>query len=213
MSIRTTASVISAAAGIGSAAFGIGSHALAPAAPVASATLTATQPAAATATAPGSATTTTPPTCDDGRWRGPDGINVEGRPDHFDAGDVGATYVWHDSDGWHVRTTDAARGAHHYTGTVTASAGASFGAVRPVRNERDDHIWVTADNVLHYDLTTYRGVDGFDFRVSACAADREHETLRFAMDYNGREQDTARIKLGDAKQHPPAATFTVARGA
>lgn len=209
MSIRTTASAISAVAGIGSAAFGIGSHALGSAAPapVASATLTAAQPASTTTTP------STPPTCDDGRWHGPDGINVEGRPDHFDAGDVGAKYVWHDSDGWHVRTTDAARGAHHYTGTITASAGASFAAVRPVHNERDDHVWITADNVLHYDLTTYRGIDGFDFRVSACAGDREHETLRFSMDYNGREQDTARIKLGDAKQHPPAATFTVTRQA
>ena len=202
MSIRTTASVLSAFAGIGSAGFGIASHASAPSVPAAvPATLTAaTHPVVAQ-----------PNSCDDGRWHGPDGINVEGRPDHFDAGDSGAAYLWHDATGWHLRTTDAAEGAHHYTGTIAASPGASFSDLRPVRNERDDHLWVSGGHLLHYDFTTYRGVDGFDFRITACAGDRQHEALRFTMDYNGREQDTARIKLGDRKQHPPAATFTVAR--
>ena len=200
MSIRTAATVVSALAGIGSTAGGIAYHAASPA----TSAVLAAAPVSATAAAP---------TCDDGRWHGPDGINVEGRPDRFDAGDSGAAYIWHDATGWHLRTTDAARGAHHYTGTITASPGASFSAVRPVRDERDDHVWTTADNVLHYDLTTYRGIDGFDFRVSACAADRAHEALRFSLDYDGREQDRARIRLGDAKQLPPAATFSVWRDA
>jgi hypothetical protein len=200
MSIRTAASVVSAFAGIGSAAFGIAYH-TSPATTAASAVLTAATPAASPSST----------ACDDGRWHGPDGIDVEGRPDRFDAGDSGAAYVWHDSSGWHLRTTDAARGAHHYTGTITASPGASFTALRPVRNERDDHVWVAGDGALHYDLVTYRGIDGFDFRVSACAGAHDHEALRFSMDYDGREQDTARIKLGDRKQHPPAATFTVWR--
>jgi len=198
MSIRTTASVVSAFAGIGSAAFGVAYHSSSASAP--SAVLTAASPAMASSTA-----------CDDGRWHGPDGINVEGRPDRFDAGDSGAAYVWHDASGWHLRTTDAARGVHHYTGTISASPGASFTALRLVRDERDDHVWLSADGVLHYDLATYRGIDGFDFRVSACAGARDHEALRFSMDYNGREQDTARIKLGDRKQHPPTATFNVWR--
>jgi hypothetical protein len=206
MSIRTAATVVSAFAGIGSAAVGVASHASTPAAPATTATLAAAQPAATTAT-----TIPATPACDDGRWHGPDGINVEGRPDRFDARDTGAAYIWHDANGWHLRTTDTARGVHHYSGTIGASPGASFSALRPVRNERDDHVWVTGDNVLHYDLTTYRGIDGFDFRVTACAGDREHEALQFSLDYNGREQDLARIKLGDAKQHPPAAPFTVWR--
>lgn len=198
MSIRTAASVVSALGGIGSAAFGITSHSSSAAAP-APAVLTAAQASAANTS------------CDDGRWHGPDGVSVEGRPDHFDAGDSGAAYLWHDAGGWHLRTTDAARGAHHYTGSITASPGASFTALRLVRDERDDHIWLGAGDVLHYDLTTYRGIDGFDFRVSACAGAREHEALRFDMDYNGREQDAARIRLGEDKQHPPAATFSVWR--
>lgn len=202
MSIRIVATALSAFAGIGTAAYA-GSVATSAPAPVATQLTAATTPAA-----PAAPSTST--SCDDGRWHAGDGISVEGRPS-FDAGDSGAAYVWHDSDGWHVRTTDAARGAHHYTGTISVSPGASFTAVRPVRNERDDHVFVSSDDVLHYDLTTFRGIDGFDFRVSACAHDRDHEALHFAMDYNGREQDVARIKLGEDKQHPDSASFVVVR--
>jgi hypothetical protein len=151
--------------------------------------------------------------CRDGRWVGPDGISIEGRPDSFDAGDAGAVYLWHDGRGWHLRTTDKAPGAHHYSGTVTVSPGARFTAFAPVRNEKDDRVWVTGDNVLHYTLTTYKGIDGLNFRVSAClpAAEVKNEALRFSMDYNGHEDDPARIALGDSKRHPDAATFEVRR--
>ena len=173
-------------------------------------------PPAAAPIAPAGTTAATPaasPTCADGRWVGPDGTSVQGRPDRIDAGDRGAVYLWHDSTGWHVRTTDASPGAHRYSGSVAASPGARFTAFAPVRNEKDDRFWVTGDNVLHYALTTYRGVDGFNFRVSACLPQVEarKEALRFSMDYNGREDDPARIDLGDSKRHPDSATFEVRR--
>lgn len=152
-------------------------------------------------------------TCADGSWVGPDGISVQGRPDRIDAGDRGAAYLWHDAGGWHLRTTDATPGAHHYSGSIAASPGVRFTSFAPVRNEKDDRVWVTGDNVLHYSLTTYRGVDGFNFRVSAClpAAELHNETLRFSMDYNGREDDPSRIDLGDSKRHPDSANFEVRR--
>ena len=172
---------------------------------------------AAPATAP-TATTPAPSTssasaleCADGRWVGPDGISLEGRPDKLDAGDRGAVYVWHDASGWHLRTTDTAPGAHRYTGTVSASAGARFTYFAPVRSEADDHVWVTSDGVLHYSLVTYRGIDGLNFRVSACGTRRDREALRFSMDYNGHEDDPSRIDLGDSKRHPDSATFSAVR--
>lgn len=215
MSIRAIARTVSTVAGIGTATFGVGSHVTSgsPAATVTPIAAQLTSAPVSTAAAPAAAAApSTATSCDDGRWHGPDGIDVQGRPS-LDPGDSGAAYIWHDENGWHLRTTDASPGAHHYTGTIAASPGASFTAVRPVRNERDDYVSVTADGVLHYDLTTYRGVDGFDFRVSACAADRSHEALQFSLDYNGREQDTARIKLGHDKRHPDSARFTVWRDA
>jgi hypothetical protein len=151
------------------------------------------------------------PRCDDGSWRGPGGINVNGRPDNFDAGDRGAAYVWHGPDGWHLRTTDVTDTAHHYTGTIALSAGARFTSFSPVRLENGDRVWVDGENVLHYDFTTYNGIDGVDWTVSACDRARDDETMRFSMDVNGHEDDPSRIDLGDAKQHPGSATFVVTR--
>jgi len=170
---------------------------------------TGSTPASPTPAAPSASTSAGG--CADGPWIGPDGINVQGRPDNFDPGDRGAAYLWHDAYGWHLRTTDASPGAHLYTGTIAASQGTRFTAFAPVRNERDDHVWVSGDNVLHYSLKTYRGIDGLNFRVSACGFDREREALGFSMDYNGHEDDPARIDLGDSKRHPDSATFMVHR--
>ena len=213
MTLRPTATLVTLLTGVGAAAGGA-AYALAAgsATPVSLAASTASAPAPqpATGSAPSSATTPTP-RCDDGAWIGPDGIAVDGRPEKLDRGDDGSVYIWHGADGWHLRTTDVQNVAHHYTGTIAVSPGASVTALRPVRLEKDDRVWLTSDNVIHYDLTTYAGVDGFDFRVTACDLNREHEVLHFSLDYDGREQDTSRIELGPEKAHPPFATFDVRR--
>lgn len=165
----------------------------------------------ATTAAPATPAPATAALCDDGDWRGPDGINVDGRPDNLDAGDRGAVYLWHGVAGWHLRTTDVTDTAHNYTGTLALSSGARFIAFAPVRLEHGDRVWVDDGNVLHYDFTTYRGIDGVNFTVSACDGARQHESMLFTMDINGHEDDPARIDLGDRKQHPPFATFTVSR--
>lgn len=211
MGLRTAATVLSTIAGLGGSA-GTGAYFLSSAAP--STTAMTAAPTAAGAAGSGASTaasTSSAPHCADGAWRGPDDVNINGRPDSFDAGDNGAAYIWHDSDGWHLRTTDISKDAHHYSGTIAASRGASFLDIRPVQLEKDDRVWVTGDNVLHYSFTTHGGIDGVDFKVSACDGARDHETLRFSLDYNGREMDTARIKLGDHKQHPEHAAFEVFR--
>jgi hypothetical protein len=157
------------------------------------------------------AITPTAPRCDDGDWRGPGGINVDGRPDGLDAGDRGTVYLWHDASGWHLRTTDVTTTAHSYTGTVALSSGARFTSFATVRLERDDRVWVDGNNILHYAFVTYSGIDGVDFTVSACDGAREHEAMLVTMDINGHEDDPSRIALGDMKQHPPSATFAVTR--
>lgn len=197
MKSRITASIVTALTGIGvTSGAAAASLATTPSAPM---SLTA-----ATVPAP------QPMRCPDGRWIGPNGIDVQGRP-NFDAGDSGAAYIWHDDSGWHLRTTDALTIAHHYQGTITVSPDATVTSLHAVQLERSDHVWRTADNVIHYDFTTYSGVDGLDFTVSSCDPDHRNETLRFHLVYNGYTQDPARIKLGPGKVHPPSADFSVQR--
>ncbi|MEA2645721.1 MAG: hypothetical protein QOE92_804 [Chloroflexota bacterium] len=174
-----------------------------------SATSLAAAPVAATspaATPDGQA-----PACDDGRWKGAGGVNIEGRPEDFSAGDRGAMYVWHDGDGWHLRSTDILPTDHHYSGEIRLSRGASFSAFRTVRLDREDAVWVTGDNVLHYRFDTHNGIDGIDYRVSACDHDRDHEVMVFNLKYNGSNDDAGRIRLGHDREHPRSVPFMVHR--
>lgn len=180
-------------------------------------TTTASAPAATIATLARTATTSPPAasssvtTCDDGPWLGPDGIDVNGRPATLDAGDRGAVYIWHNAYGWHLRTTDVTDVAHHYSGTIALARDARFTWFAPVRLENGDRVWVDGDNVLHYAFTTFKGIDGVDWTVSACGGAREHEAMRLSLDVNGHEDDPSRIDLGAGRQHPDAATFVVTR--
>jgi hypothetical protein len=148
--------------------------------------------------------------CDATPWTG--AISPEGRPDGLDAGDAGAVYLWHDGDGWHVRTTDQRPVDHHYTGTIRLQpAGESFVDVRPVRDERDDRVFVDGDNVLHYDFHTFASVDGADFRVTCADRGRgARERLAFHTEFDGHPISD-RVRIGDRKQSPRSADFAFVR--
>jgi hypothetical protein len=147
--------------------------------------------------------------CDGAGWRIAD-ASVDGAPARFDAGDAGRTYVWHDGGGWHLRTTDIHPDAHLYTGTVTASAGASFRDVHKVRLDPADRLWADRQ-VLHYSFVTHAGVDGIDFRVGGCRA-TDTRTVAFSLRKNGAA-DPRLIDLGAHRAHPATDPFTVTRGA
>lgn len=148
--------------------------------------------------------------CTDGPWSVA-GASVEGAPAGFDPGDAGRTYVWHDATGWHLRTTDARPGAHHYSGTIAASPDAQFVDVAKVKFDKGDSLWVDGHHVLHYAFTTYRGVDGLNFRVTACQADHSQEHLVFALHKDGTTDQPADIDLGAHRDHPSADPFVATR--
>jgi hypothetical protein len=145
--------------------------------------------------------------CADGPWTLGE-IPVQGRPDQFVAGARGRTYVWHDADGWHLRSTDATPGPHHYAGTITPSAGAALVDIRGVRLDPQDRFVVEPDG-LHYSFTTHEGVDGVDFRVTGCH--RSPESLTFALRKDGHGDDPQLIDIGDKGKHPDTDPFTVRR--
>lgn len=147
--------------------------------------------------------------CDDGAWTGR--YDPDGRPDNLDAGDVGAVYVWHDADGWHVRATDMRRSDHHYTGSIHLDpASANITGVRTVRDEKDDRVFVDGTNTLHYDFHTYASIDGVDFTVSCHDNRREHESLAFRTAYDGNPV-AGRVRIGDLKSIPAGADFAFRR--
>lgn len=148
--------------------------------------------------------------CDATPWTG--AISPQGRPDGLDAGDAGAVYVWHDGDGWHVRTTDARPVDHHYSGTIRLQpAGANFADIRTVRDERDDRVSLDGTNTLHYDFHTFASIDGVDFHITCPTGRRDgRERLGFHTEFDGHPISD-RVRIGDSKQSPKSADFAFVR--
>jgi hypothetical protein len=163
----------------------------------------ATAPPATATTPVATATASTAADCDAGAWH-TDGISVQGRPDDVQPT---ATYIWHDSGGWHLRTSGANDKPHVFSGRVTVRGG-TFTAVQKVRDESGDRVVQQGDTV-YYRFVTYKAVDGFDFRVSGCST-AEREVLAFGARYDGAA-DANRVIVGDWGWHPERDPFYVVR--
>ena len=161
------------------------------------------------ASPPPVATTSTPVAsitasdCDAGAWH-TDDISVQGRPDSLQPT---ATYIWHDSSGWHLRTSGANDKPHLFSGRVTLRGG-TFTSLQKVRDERDDHVYQDG-STIYYRFVTYQAVDGFDFRVSGCST-AEQERLVFGARYDGAA-DANKVDVGDRGRHPESDPFLAVR--
>ena len=135
--------------------------------------------------------------CDEGHWP----ATVQGRPVTFHAGATAGYYIWHDSHGWHLRTTTPESRAHEFTGRIVSSD--NIKVVSLVRDENDDHLSLSG-HVVNFAFKTYKGVDGLDF-VVGCT-----KSVTFLLKAGGDWVPAARIFLGD-HGHAPSNPFTVYR--
>jgi hypothetical protein len=130
---------------------------------------------------------------------------VQGRPSHFAAHDKGSDYLWHGTDGFHLRVTHRTGDRSIYTGAITASA--SIVDVKAVRLEKADKIWLSANHrTLYFRFANYGGIDGADFRTD-CATSLTAANLKVGSD----RLPTSRVYLGATKAHPAHIPFTVHR--
>jgi hypothetical protein len=126
---------------------------------------------------------------------------AEGQPESLrDAGDLGY-YIWHDRDGFHLRTTGP--GPRHVFRATLRTDG-RFADVRLVRLEGDDG-YVIRDGGRRLDLRfeTWSAVDGVDFQVL------NDDRIRFELRIDGRLAPTERIFLGREGRHPSRNPFTI----
>ena len=158
-----------------------------------SATFAAT-PAATTATA---AITTT--ACDERGWP----ARTAGQPFGLRAGARGGDYLWHDTNGWHVRFTHAGTSRVIFTGTIVSNAPLS---VAGYRMGYGDRFSLSADKrTLTYRFANHGRIDGLDFR-GACAS---RLWIRGSM--AGLRLPTWRIWIGRNGTHPLSDPFVIRR--
>lgn len=136
----------------------------------------------------------------DGSW--PDW--VQGKPDTFDAGATGGVYMWHDSDGWHLRVTHANNDQTVFTGALETTG--AFVDVHGVLLEKNDSLHVSAArHVISFKFENYGHIDGVDFHT-ACAPSIVSSFWR------GTHRVTVdRVFLGDHDTHPSTDPFRIRR--
>lgn len=158
-------------------------------------------PAAPATTAPSS--TPGPTTCTighDGEW--PD--FATGMPKNFEAGAKAGVYLWHNTDGWHLRVTHVNDKHRTYSGEITT--GGTITDVSAVKVEKNDHHELGPNgHALTFKFNNYGGVDGLDFRTSC--APRLHVELRA----DGNILPTENVFIGHGSTNPTSVPFVIER--
>jgi len=131
---------------------------------------------------------------------------VQGEPKDFQRGLTCRYAVWHDTHGWHLRTTTAQK-KHRFKGHIEVIGG-TFTTVRSFHLEKkgklDDH-WKLGPNRhrLTFDFETDEGMDGIDFHVS-----KDAKTIRFHLHIDGKDH-VRHVFVGHAGVHPEHMPFAV----
>jgi hypothetical protein len=139
---------------------------------------------------------------DDGNWP----LFADGRPPRLDAGDAAGDYLWHDSDGWHLRVTH--QNDHHqlWSGVLTTTG--TFSDVSAVKLERNDHFTVGPEkHAIAFRFNNYGGIDGLDFRTH-CAPG-----IHFNLRADGALVNPTEVIIGHGDDNPPMVPFTIRRQA
>jgi hypothetical protein len=128
---------------------------------------------------------------------------VQGRPKLLHAGGAAGDYLWHGSDGWHLRVTHHTRSKKVFTGVIVASEPITFARVK---DETRDAVKLSDDKKkLVFRFVNYGGLDGVDF-TDACAM---HTHFAFAI--SGHRATRNQIYVGAHSARPGRVPFTINR--
>jgi hypothetical protein len=128
---------------------------------------------------------------------------VEGRPADLHARAAAGDYLWHDSEGWHLRVTHRTTRRMVFRGVISASAPLTY---RRVRDESRDRVVASGDGTkLVFRFVNHGGIDGVDF-ADGCAA-----TLKLVFAVNGHRLGRNHVFVGAHSARPAHNPFVIAR--
>ena len=135
---------------------------------------------------------------------GGDALDPRGKPKGLHTGDTVRYAIWHNENGWHLRTTTAKR-EHVFRGHIRVEGGI-FERIysHDLENEGKLRDWWRVGperRRVTFDFKTDRGLDGIDFRVSKSA-----RRIHFELHIDGRPEPN-RVLVGRFDQHPISIPF------
>jgi hypothetical protein len=129
---------------------------------------------------------------------------VQGRPSGINPFTTGATYMWHDGDGWHIRVTHHTNNMRSFSGQLSTSG--TFANVKPVQLEKSDQFQVSSDgHSITFLFKNYGHIDGLNFHTR-CAP-----SISLSFQSDGSESPPSKIVIGHTNAHPPTDPFVVSR--
>ncbi len=134
-------------------------------------------------------------------------LDPAGRPEHTKAGTVEHYAVWHDKEGWHLRTMTKEH-EHHFRGNVAVKNGELEdvkGVMLEKKGPQKDNFMVGPEKKqITFDFSTKGGEDGVDWKVKGKEA-----TLVFTLEIGEKEPqfEADRIFVGKKGEHPTANGF------
>jgi hypothetical protein len=131
-------------------------------------------------------------------------LDPRGKPKGFHTGATVRYAIWHNDNGWHLRTTTAKR-EHVFRGHIRVEGG-TFERIYSHDLEKEGKLrdWWRVGPERHrvtFDFKTDRGLDGIDFRVSKSA-----RRIHFELHIDGRPEPS-HVFVGRFDQHPVAMPF------
>ena len=134
-------------------------------------------------------------------------INPQGKPADTGVGKTEHYEVWHDQNGWHVRTFTKEYN-HHFRGSIVVQGG----VLENVKGFKQEHKGATKDvfvlgpenHQITFDFSTKGSVDGVDFHVKG-----ETAVLKFNLLMGEKEPkfEPAKIFIGKELAHPSGDPF------
>jgi hypothetical protein len=128
------------------------------------------------------------------------GPSFDGVPDMLDPGHICGTFVWHDSEGFHLRAMTAG-GTHVFKGTIHTNG--HFRKVTDRFFRGSDYYHFTDRNTIDFQLTTSGRTVGIDFGM----ADGNYTSFELYMD--GHKISPMDIYVGKNGWHPGENKFSL----
>jgi hypothetical protein len=133
-------------------------------------------------------------------------IDPNGEPKGFRAGNTARYAIWHNKNGWHVRTTTAKR-ERHFKGIIRIEGG-TFEKIHSHDLETEGRLrdwWKVGPQRQRviFEFKTDRGIDGIDFRVSPSAT-----LIHFNLHIDGKYEPEL-IFIGHHNHHPRSDPFNL----
>ena len=127
---------------------------------------------------------------------------TQGQPATFQAGAATGDYLWHNSNGWHLRVTHPGHDKMVFRGVIRSAA--DIQAV-PRHDEHGDVVVDRNAHTVTFRFDNFGYVDGLDFRT-ACSP-----RLTFDFTVDGHQAPVDHVFIGRDGDHPLENPFTVLR--